>query len=95
MSDARERAADAVITPLVASLGVWGVQQGHWLPARDGSPVLWLQTRTEAQRVALEGQVWLSAQLHVLLQRVGMPPHQVSGVRIEITSAEVEGSLWD
>ena len=52
-SDATRRAVDAAIVPLVASLGPWGVEEGHWLPGRGGQPVVWLRVRTEAQARAM------------------------------------------
>jgi hypothetical protein len=93
--EAQRRAADAAILPLVLSLAPYGVEEGHWLPDRAGDPVVWLRTRTEIQRVELEAQPWLSAQFHVLLSRVGMPPDKVTRLRLEVTSHEREARLFD
>ncbi len=91
----QQRAADAAIAPIVASLGPWGVQDAHWLPDRGGHPVMWVRVGTEIQRVSLEAQVWLLPQVRILLARVGMPPEQVMGSRLEVTSAEAEGRLFE
>ncbi|MEO5853616.1 MAG: hypothetical protein ABIQ15_13990 [Nocardioides sp.] len=93
--EALRRSVDAAILPLLVSLGPWGVEEGHWLPDRDGKPVLWLRTRTEIQRVALEAQVWLPPQVAVLLARVGVPPVEVSRMRLEFTSGEAQDRLFD
>ncbi|MEZ5096035.1 MAG: hypothetical protein R2731_07845 [Nocardioides sp.] len=50
-----------------------GRRLGHWLPDRDGAPVVWLHTRTEAERRALGAQVWLLPQVQVTLSRLGVP----------------------
>lgn len=89
------RAADAAITPMVASLAPWGVLDCHWLPDRNGDPVVWLRVGTEIERVLLEAQVWLLPQVQVLLARVGMPPSQVLQARLEVTSAEAQDGLFD
>jgi hypothetical protein len=93
--EALRRSVEAAILPLVVSLGPWGVEQGHWLPDRQGKPVLWLSTRTEIERVALQSQVWLLPQVHVLLARVGVPPSDVTRTRLEFTSREAEDRLLD
>jgi len=93
--EALRRSVDAAILPLLLSLGPWGVEEGHWLPDRLGRPVLWLRTRTEIERVALEAQVWLVPQVAVLLARVGVPPTEVSRMRLEFTSREAENRLFD
>ena len=89
------RAADAVITPVMVSLGPWGVVGCHWLPDRKGDPVVWLRVSTEIQRVVLESQVWLLPHVQALLARVGMPPTQVLRARLEVTSVEAENRLLD
>jgi len=89
------RAADAAIVPLVASLAPWGVKEAHWLPDRDGVPVIWVRVGTELQRVALEAQSWLLPQMHVILARMGMPSEEVMGSRLEVTSAEAETRLFE
>jgi hypothetical protein len=94
-SEATRRAVDAAIVPLVASLGPWGVHEGHWLPGRDGHPVLWFRTRTEAEARALQGQVWLVAQVQVVLQRVGVPPTDVARVGLQFSSGQAEARLFE
>ncbi len=86
---------DAALYPLVAALAPWGVEEAHWLPDREGSPVFWVRVRTSIQRVALEAQPWPIAQLHVTLARVGVPPEVVRASRIEVTSAEDESRLFE
>lgn len=93
--DLTKKAVDAAILPMIVSIGPWGVQEGHWLPDRDGDPVVWLRTRTEIERVALEAQVWLLPQVQVILTRLGLPFDQVKGLRLEITSAEREARLFE
>jgi hypothetical protein len=90
---ARNSRVQEAMLPLVASLGSWGVGSGHWLPDRDGQPVVWLRTRTRAQRRALESQVWLRAQVQTILTRLGVPHETVWHVRLELTSAEDEAEL--
>lgn len=87
------RAVDQALLPIVASLGSWGVVDGHWLPDRDGRPVVWLRTRSEAQRRALSGQVWLLPQVQVTLTRLGVPHEVVWPLRLELTSDEAERRL--
>ena len=89
------KAVDAAILPLLVSLGPYGVEEGHWLPDRDGDPVVWLRTGSEIERVQLEAQVWLRAQVQVILARLGVPPSKVSSLRLEITSREREARLFD
>jgi hypothetical protein len=88
-------AVDAALVPLVASLGPWGVEEAHWLPDREGSPVVWVRVRTAQQRVALESQAWLVAQLHVTLARVGVPHQVVRSARVLVSSAEDEAQLFE
>ncbi len=87
------RAVDQALVPIIASVGSWGVVDGHWLPDRDGSPVVWLRTRTEAQRLALAGQVWLLPQVQITLTRLGVPHDVVWRLRLELTSHEAEQRL--
>jgi hypothetical protein len=82
------------MVPVVASLGGWGVEEGHWLPDRNGAPVIWLRTRTRAQQTALQSQIWLAPQVQVILTRLGVPHDVVWSVRIEITSTEAEAQLF-
>jgi hypothetical protein len=89
------RSVDGAITPLVASLGGWGVVEGHWLPAPNDLPVLWLCTATEEQRRSLDGAPWLSAQVAILLLRLGIPPGMTDQVRIEVSSRERESRLFE
>jgi hypothetical protein len=92
--DALRRSVDAAIRPTVASLGAWGVEEGHWLPDREGEPVIWLRTRTEIQRVALQAQVWLLPQVQIILTRLSVPYSSVARLRLEVTSAEGESRLF-
>jgi hypothetical protein len=93
--EALRKAVEAAILPLCASLAPYGVEAGHWLPDRQGDPVVWLSTGTEIQRVELEAQVWLLPQVRVILARVGVPPPKVTSLRLEITSREREARLFD
>lgn len=88
------RAVNAAIVPMVAALGAWGVTEGHWLPDRDGSPVVWLRVRTSAQRLALAKQIWLVPQVQVTLTRLGVPHDVVWRMRVELSSAEDEARLF-
>ena len=95
VSDATSKAVDAALVPIKASLAAWGVVGVHWLPDRDGSPVIWLRTHSRPQRSALESQTWLVAQLQSTLSRLGTPYAVVRALRIEITSTEDEINLLD
>lgn len=88
------RSVDAALVPMVAALGGWGVEEGHWLPDREGAPVIWLRTRTRAQQSGLQSQVWLLPQVQVTLTRLGVPHDIVWRVRVEITSTEAEDGLF-
>ena len=89
------RSMDAAMTPMVAALAPWGVRDGHWLPDRDGQPVVWLRTATEAERVTLGDQGWLLAQVQVTLSRLGVPHDIIWRLRLETTSLEAERRLFD
>ncbi len=82
------------MVPIVASLGCWGVDEGHWLPDRNGAPVIWLRTRTLAQRAALQAQIWLVPHVQANLARLGVPHEILWPVRVEITSADAEAQLF-
>ena len=90
---ARNKRVQQALRPMVASLGSWGVESAHWLPDREGQPVVWLRTWTRAQREALEKQVWLTAQVQTILTRLNVPFETVWRVRLEVTSAEDEANL--
>jgi len=89
------KSVDAALLPMVASLGGWGVVEAHWLPDRDGSPVIWLRTRTKIEAVALQSQVWLLPQLQVTMTRLGVPHDLVWRLRFEFTSIEAEAGLFE
>ncbi len=93
--DSLRKAVDAAMLPMVKSIGAWGVEEAHWLPDRSGSPVVWLRTRTELERVALQSQWWLLPQVQILLQRLSVPYAMVVRTRLEVTSAEAEAALFD
>ena len=88
-------AVDQALVPLVAALAPWGVEEAHWLPDRDGVPVIWVRVRTSAQRVALESQSWLEAQLHVTLARLGVRHETLRVTRVEVSSAQDEALLFE
>ncbi|MBA2558854.1 MAG: hypothetical protein H0V07_03030 [Propionibacteriales bacterium] len=92
--DTLSRSIDAAMVPILASLGCWGVEEGHWLPDRNGAPVIWLRTRTQSQQTALQSQVWLVAQVQATLTRLGVPHDVVWPLRVEMTSAEAEADLF-
>lgn len=85
---------NASLVPLIASLAPWGVADAHWLPASDGSPVVWIRTGTRVERSCLEVQIWLRPQAQAMLSNLGVPHQIVSTLRVEITSAEDEASLF-
>jgi len=87
------RAADIALPLIQTSTASWGVRTCHWLPERDGRPALWLTTGTEAQRLALEGQVWLSSQVTMMLTRQGMPYDAMRGLRVFVDSLEGQRRL--
>lgn len=91
--ETRNRKVDQALLPMVASLGSWGVESGHWLPDRAGEPVVWLRTRTEEQRHSLESAVWLRPQVQHMLTRLGVPHDTVWQLRLELTSQEAERRL--
>ena len=82
------RAVQDAIPGIVASLGAWGVTGAHQLPGPDGRPVLWLEIGDEAERVAMQSQVWLSAQVQVVLVRNGVPPHLAHRLDVRFASRE-------
>jgi hypothetical protein len=89
------KGVDAALVPLVASLAAWGVEEAHWLPDHEGSPVIWVRVRTAKQRLALESQPWLVAQLQVTLARVGVPHEEARSARVLVSSAEDEALLFE
>jgi hypothetical protein len=93
--DQLRRAADAAMLPIVASLAPAGVLEAHWLPDREGDPVVWIRVATEAGRVAVESYAWVLPQVQVVLARLGLPPEKVLALRIEVTSTEAEDRLFD
>ncbi|RYB89936.1 hypothetical protein EUA93_21300 [Nocardioides oleivorans] len=94
VDDHTRRSADAAMLPLVASLGPVGVTAAHWLPDRDGGPVVWLQVPTEAARVAVQSYSWVLPQVQAILTRVNVEPEHVLRLRLEVTSAEAEDQLF-
>ncbi|WP_134767040.1 hypothetical protein [Nocardioides sp. 1609] len=92
--EAWRSAVDAALVPIVASLGPWGVEEAHWLPDRQGAPVIWLRVRRRAQAEALRRQVWLLPQVQVTLTRLGVGHDIVWNLRVEISSAEAEAELF-
>ncbi len=95
MNDALRNAADAAMLPIVASLGPAGVLEAHWLPDRAGDPVVWIRVADEAGRVAVESYSWVRPQVQAILARLGVAPEKVLALRLEVTSAEAEGQLFD
>ena len=91
--DAFDKQLEAALLPMVASLGGSGVESAHWLPDRDGRPVVWLRTHTRAQREWLERQAWVLPQVQIIMTRLNVPHSSVWGLRLEITSAEDEDRL--
>ena len=89
------RAVSTSLPGLVASLRPWGVADAHWLPGPTGVPVVWLATTTEAQRRTLEVQAWLPAQVRILLLRAGVPPEDLSGIRVMFDSEQSRAALLD
>lgn len=94
-SDRERRAVDAALVPIVAALRPWGVEDGHWLPDRSGTPVVWLRTHTEIERVALQSQAWVIAQVQSSLTRLDVSYEVVRSLRLEITSTEGEAVLFE
>jgi hypothetical protein len=96
MDDEHQRkAADAAMLPIVASLGAVGVLEAHWLPDRDGDPVVWIRVQTEAGRVAVQSYPWVLPQVQVMLSRLGLSGEKVMSLRLEVTSVEAEERLFD
>jgi hypothetical protein len=93
--DQLRRAADAAMLPIVASLGAVGVVGAHWLPDRDGNPVVWIRVRSEAGRVAVESYSWVLPQVQAMLMRLNLAPDLVLALRLEVTSDEAEDRLFD
>jgi hypothetical protein len=89
------RVVDAAMLPIVASLAPAGVREAHWLPDRTGDPVVWVRVETEAARVAVESYSWVLPQVQVILSRLGLAPEKVMALRLEVTSGEAEGRLFD
>ena len=90
-----QRAADAAMLPIVASLGAVGVVSAHWLPDRAGEPVVWVRVKDEASRVAVQSYSWVLPQVQIILTRLAVPPEMVMRLRIEVTSAEAEDRLFE
>jgi len=96
MDDEQQRkAVDAAMLPIVASLGAAGVIEAHWLPDRDGDPVVWIRVQSEAGRVAVESYPWVLPQVQVVLSRLGLSGDRVMALRMEVTSVEAEDRLFD
>lgn len=93
--DQQQRAANAAMLPIVASLGPAGVLGAHWLPDRDGDPVVWIRVQTEAGRVAVESYPWVLPQVQVILSRLGLSGEKVMALRLEVTSVEAEDRLFE
>ncbi|MET2011968.1 hypothetical protein ABXJ56_10480 [Microbacterium chocolatum] len=91
---ARRRAIDQALLPMVASIGAWGVIDAHWLPAPDGAPVVWLRTRTEIERVALEAQAWVLPQVRIILTRLSVDYASVAATTVQVTSLERQDRLF-
>lgn len=89
------RAVQDAIPGIVASLGAWGVTGAHQLPGPDGRPVLWLEIGDESERVAMQSQVWLSAQVQVVLVRNGVPPHLAHRLEVMFSSRENASRLLE
>jgi hypothetical protein len=89
------RAVQDSIPGIVASLAPWGVTGAHQLPGPDGHPVLWLEISDEAERVAMQSQVWLSALVQVVLVRNGVPPHLADKLQVMFASRENTDRLLD
>ncbi len=94
-ADPFDKQLDAALLPMVAALGCGGVESAHWLPDRDGHPVVWLRTHTRAQRALLERQTWVLPQVQIIMTRLGVPHDSVWGLRLEVTSAEDEAGLLE
>jgi hypothetical protein len=96
MDDEQQRkVVDAAMLPIVASLGPAGVIEAHWLPDRDGDPVVWIRVQSEAGRVAVESYPWVLPQVQVVLSRLGLSGDRVMALRMEVTSVEAEDRLFD
>ncbi len=95
MGAEEQRAADAAMLPIVASLAPAGVIAAHWLPDRDGDPVVWLRVQTEAGRVAVESYPWVLPQVQVMMSRLGLSGDKVMALRLEVTSVEAEDRLFE
>ena len=80
---------------MVASFGAWGVVSMHWLPDGDDEPVIWLTTRTERERVALESAPWLTGQVAMLLTRAQTPYETLKRLRVMVDSEEGHRLLLD
>ena len=81
--------------PIVASLAPAGVLGAHWLPDREGDPVVWIRVATEAGRVAVDSYPWVRPQVQVILARLGLSPEKVLALRLEVTSIETEARLFE
>lgn len=84
---------DAALRPAVASLGAWGVVDAQWLLDERGAPVVWLRTRTELERVALQAQPWLDGHVQLIMTRVSVPYEALRRVQLDVTSIEAERRL--
>jgi len=96
MDDEQQRkAVDAAMLSIVASLGAVGVLEAHWLPDRDGDPVVWIRVQTEAGRVAVQSYPWVLPQVQVMMSRLGLAGEKVMALRLEVTSVEAEDRLFE
>jgi hypothetical protein len=84
------RAIRQALVPIVASLAPWGVVDARWLPHENPRPTIWLRTRTEIERVALQAQPWPIAQVRIMLTRLSVPYDVVSALQLDVTSLEGE-----
>ena len=89
------RSLTEAIPGVLASLGAWGVVSMHWLPDQDDEPVIWLTTRTERERGALESTAWLTGQIAMLLTRASVPWETLKRLRVMVDSEEGHRQLLD
>ena len=86
--DVLRRSVEAAILPMCAAFGPTGIEGGRFLADHPGGPVLRLRTGTEIERVALQSQVWMLPQVHILLLRLGLSANEIARIRLDFDSAE-------
>ena len=85
----RTRLAIARAVPrLVDALGEWGITDVRWFLAFHGEPVLWLETRTDAEKAAVAARECFTEQVREILTEAGLDADLARRARVTVESAQ-------